>query len=332
VTRLIERILGGLLAAALFLRGVKGHPRPRQEERAPAEGTIEREVGSHPRAERAAIGCMFVSSLSGLAFPVLYLLDPDTQWLGLSFGLALAFAATGAVIAGKAVVPREQAVEERAELDHPADDDRVVEDLARAGEGVSRRGLLIAAAGAAGVGISAAAVVPAASLGPNVGNRIDETPWAPGRYLVNEQNERIKAAEIAVGQMVTAFPEGADKEDLGSPVAVVRLLERQFHMTPAQMHGVVHGLVAYSKVCTHAACAVSMFRYPLSQGTTDRKPALVCPCHYSTFDPARGAKVVFGPAGRPLPQLPLRLDAQGFLVAGGDYSGSPGPAWWSARR
>src|SRR3954465_14817798 len=141
--------------------------------------------------------------------------------------------------------------------------------------------------------------------------------------------------------MVTAFPEGADKEDLGSSIVVVRLQRHSFHMTPEQMAGVVEGLVAYSKVCTHAACAVSMFRYPLSQPTTDKKPALVCPCHYSTFNPGKGAKVEFGPAGRPLPQLPLERDPDGLLVAGGEMSGPPGPAgvmsgppgpaWWSVR-
>jgi ubiquinol-cytochrome c reductase iron-sulfur subunit len=98
------------------------------------------------------------------------------------------------------------------------------------------------------------------------------------------------------------------------------------------MAGVVDGLVAYSKICTHAACAVSMFRYPESQGTTPSKPALVCPCHYSTFNPGKAAKVEFGPAARPLPQLPLALDGSGYLIAGGDYSGAYGPSWWGVRQ
>jgi ubiquinol-cytochrome c reductase iron-sulfur subunit len=327
--RLIERIATGLLAAALFLRGVKGEPRPEPaEEPEPRE----REVGTSARAELAAIACMLAAALCGAAFPVLYVVTDDTQLFGLSIGLALTFAAAGAIIAGKAVVPREQAVEERAQLGHPEDEDAFAGELGEVGDGVSRRGLLIAAAGAAGVGISAAAVVPAASFGPKVGESIKNTAWRRGRYLVDQHSQRIKAAEIAVGQLITAFPEGADKEDLGSPVIVVRLLERQFHMTPEQMRGVVQGLVAYSKICTHAACAVSMFRYPLSQPTTDSKPALVCPCHYSTFNPAKGAKVEFGPAGRPLPQLPLMLDADGFLVAADGYSGAPGPAWWGVRK
>jgi ubiquinol-cytochrome c reductase iron-sulfur subunit len=54
----------------------------------------------------------------------------------------------------------------------------------------------------------------------------------------------------------------------------------------------------------------------------------VCPCHYSTFDPTTGATVVFGPAGRPLPQLPLAIDTDGVLTAGGNYSDAVGPSWW----
>jgi ubiquinol-cytochrome c reductase iron-sulfur subunit len=76
---------------------------------------------------------------------------------------------------------------------------------------------------------------------------------------------------------------------------------------------------------------VSLFRYPLYEPTSDA-PALVCPCHYSTFDVRRAAKVTLGPAGRPLPQLPLRIDGRRQLVAGGPLSGSVGPAWWGTQR
>jgi ubiquinol-cytochrome c reductase iron-sulfur subunit len=329
VRRGLARIGGGLLAAALFIRGA-GRPRPEDVEPDPSE----LEVGTTRRAENVAIALMFLACLSGLAFPFLYVLadSNSTQWLGLSIGFALMFAAAGAVVAGKAVVPRETVVEERPQLSHGEEEQQgVVDGVARAGDGVTRRGLLTAATGAAGFGIATAAAVPAMSLGPKVGQIIADTPWKRGRYLVDEHDERLKADEIALGQMVTAFPEGADKEDLGSPVIIVRLQAHSFHMTPEQMAGVVDGLVAYSKTCTHAACAVSMFRYPLSQPTTDKKPALVCPCHYSTFNPGKGGKVEFGPAGRSLPQLPLALDPDGLLIAGGELSGPPGPAWWSVR-
>jgi ubiquinol-cytochrome c reductase iron-sulfur subunit len=91
------------------------------------------------------------------------------------------------------------------------------------------------------------------------------------------------------------------------------------------------GLLAYSKICTHAACAISLYRTPLYEPTAP-KPALVCPCHYSTFDPATGGTVLFGPAGRDLPQLPLDVDSEGYLVAAGDFSGPVGPSWWGVRK
>jgi len=74
-----------------------------------------------------------------------------------------------------------------------------------------------------------------------------------------------------------------------------------------------------------------MFRYPLYSPKVPR-PALVCPCHYSTFDPATGGEVLFGPAGRPLPQLPVTVDADGELRAAGSLSGPVGPSWWGVQQ
>jgi ubiquinol-cytochrome c reductase iron-sulfur subunit len=54
----------------------------------------------------------------------------------------------------------------------------------------------------------------------------------------------------------------------------------------------------------------------------------LCPCHQSTFDATRGAKVIFGPATRPLPQLPMAVDAEGFLVAKSDFTEPVGPSFW----
>ena len=86
------------------------------------------------------------------------------------------------------------------------------------------------------------------------------------------------------------------------------------------------GIVAFSKSCTHAGCAVSMFDSP-KYDPPSPEARLVCPCHYSAFDPAAGGTVVYGPAGRPLPQLPLALAADGTLVAAGELSAPPGPSW-----
>ncbi len=90
------------------------------------------------------------------------------------------------------------------------------------------------------------------------------------------------------------------------------------------------GILAFSKICTHAGCAVSEFRYPVFAATAP-PPAVVCPCHLSTFDVTTGGEVSFGPAGGPLPQLPRAIDGDGNLVAAGDLSGRPGPSWWGVR-
>ena len=55
---------------------------------------------------------------------------------------------------------------------------------------------------------------------------------------------------------------------------------------------------------------------------------LLCPCHQSTFDVADGAKVVFGPAKRPLPQLPIAVDDEGYLIAQSDFDEPVGPSYW----
>ena len=76
------------------------------------------------------------------------------------------------------------------------------------------------------------------------------------------------------------------------------------------------GVLAYSATCTHGACSVSEWR--------PRQQQLHCPCHFSQFDPLRGAAVTRGPAPRALPNLPLRMDA-GRLVLAGGFSARPGP-------
>ena len=128
-----------------------------------------------------------------------------------------------------------------------------------------------------------------------------------------------------------SIEEGANEEAIGSPVVLVRLAQDELHLPRELARYPADGIVAYSKICTHAGCAISLYRAPLF--TPDEPgPALVCPCHYSTFDPATGAGVLFGPAGRPLPQLPLLVDRRGELRAAGDFSGPVGPSWWGVRK
>jgi ubiquinol-cytochrome c reductase iron-sulfur subunit len=42
----------------------------------------------------------------------------------------------------------------------------------------------------------------------------------------------------------------------------------------------------------------------------------------------RAAKVIFGPAARPLPQLAITVDAEGYLVAQQPFTEPVGPSFW----
>jgi ubiquinol-cytochrome c reductase iron-sulfur subunit len=172
--------------------------------------------------------------------------------------------------------------------------------------------------------------VPLASLGPAVGDRLSASPWKDGVRLVEENGMPVKVEDLEVGSFLTAFAEGADKEGLATSLAVVRVRPEELELPADRADWAPEGILAFSKICTHAQCAISLFRYPLFAERSPG-PALVCPCHYSTFDPAAGGAVLFGPAGRPLPQLPLRIGSGGVLEAAGNFSGPVGPSWWGVR-
>jgi ubiquinol-cytochrome c reductase iron-sulfur subunit len=234
-------------------------------------------------------------------------------------------------VTGKALVPQEQKEEERRSLDHDRDDLDIAVYLQEADEGITRSRLLKSAAGVAGLTVVGALLVPLASCGPFLDvEQLRRMAWRRGRRLLDDAGYPLRADEIAVGAMVPAFAEGVDRKRLDASLIVVRLHEGELRL-PRQREGwAPHGILAFSKICTHAGCAVSMFRYPLFSPKVP-KPALVCPCHYSTFDPARGGKVIFGPAGRPLPQLPVAVDERGELRAAGRMSGPVGPSWWGVQ-
>jgi ubiquinol-cytochrome c reductase iron-sulfur subunit len=326
---LAVRLWRYLVAALLVVFGRRRRKETREE------GVVDRDLGTSPPAELAVAALLGLAALAAVAFVVVYVASVDTQLLGLALGLALLLLAAATVVAAKAVVVQEERVEERPEFSHPDGGDSEAAaamegTIARGAEGISRRRLIGAAAGAAGAALGAAAIVPLASLGPSVDDRLRANPWAAGVRLVDENGLPIRAALLEIGSFLTAFAEGAPTEELSNAVVVVRVPPTDLELPPERDGWAPRGILAYSKVCTHAACSVGLFRKPLYPPQSPG-PALVCPCHYSTFDVLRGAKVVFGPAGRPLPQLPLRVDRRGTLVAAGGLSGNPGPAWYGVR-
>jgi ubiquinol-cytochrome c reductase iron-sulfur subunit len=326
-----NRLLRGLIALLTLLLGRRRRERREHRRRAEPPPARELEVGAERRVENALLAILAAATVAAVAFVVLYVVDPNTQLLGLALGLALAALAAAAVLAAKALVPREKAVEEYPSFgDEESQED--VDAIVREGAaGISRRKLIAGAAGTAGVALGAAALVPAASLGPRMDDAVRDTPWRRGRRLVDEQGAPLRADDVAQGTFRTAFPQGADRSELGSALIVVRVPPDELRLPPERRTGAPQGILAFSKICTHAGCAVSMYRDPL-YGPTAPKPALICPCHYSTFDPRRGGKVTFGPAARPLPQLPLQVNGAGELEAAGGYFGLIGPSFDGIRR
>jgi ubiquinol-cytochrome c reductase iron-sulfur subunit len=293
------------------------------------------------RVDLVVLGLLGLTALGSAGFIAVYVVSADTQLLGLSLGIAVLALAGALIIAGLRLVPQTKVVEERPQLGRSEPEHELVQLFETAAldadgkplspeETVSRRTLLIGAAGAAGA-LGAALVVPLASLGPKIGDTIVDTPWGAGVRLVDDQGMPIALDRLNVGGFLTAFPEGADKRELGSPIVVVRLRVDELDLPDDRKMWAPEGVMAYSKICPHAACAISLFRYPLYDPTSPG-PALVCPCHYSTFDVTRGGDRIFGPAGRALPQLPLAVDNESNLIATGDFSGPIGPSYLSSRR
>ena len=286
-----------------------------------------------PRAELVVLALLAAATLCSAGFVAVYAIDrisDQTQFLGLSLGLAFAFLAAAAVLVGNRLVPQEE-VEEDYPAPHEEQQDEVVQIVDESGTRFTRKRLLTVAAGSAATALGAALITPAASLGPVIDiDPFYRTPWLRGRRLVDERGRPFRARDIEQAVFYTAYPEAADREQIGSPLIVVRLDPAELRL-PSDRHGwAPSGILAFSKICTHAGCAINLYRAPLF-APVEPKPAFVCPCHYSTFDPATGGTVLFGPAGRPLPQLPLAVDGAGNLRAAGNFSGPVGPSWWGVR-
>lgn len=323
--------LFGLLVAARAVKRATGTREPPPPAPESDFDPRKRVVPSNRRAEAAVAALLALAALFALGFTAVYVvLDADTQLLGIAMGGALCLLAAAAIVAGKLVVPQETSVEERGPLLDEQETETVVEMIEHGGEGISRRVLLIGAGGVAGVALVTAAATPLASLGPTLSD-LHETPWARGIRLVDDQGRPYLADQIQIGSFYTALPEHSDPEAFGAGLLVVRLPANFIHLPSARVDWAPYGILAYSKICPHAGCAISLYRYP-TYAATSQQPAFTCPCHYSTFLPGEGGRLTFGPAGRALPQLPLMVDSQGYLRAAGPFHEDIGPSWWGVHR
>jgi ubiquinol-cytochrome c reductase iron-sulfur subunit len=262
-----------------------------------------------------------LSGAASVAFIVAYFYGANTQLEG--FFLAVSFGALGWGFVGwaKALMPGGHYVEEREP--HPSSVEQrraAAEDFVESRQQIGRRRMLgRLLAGAAGL-FGVAALFPIASLGPSPGRTLFRTAWTVGARVVTSAGLPIRLEDLGQGELITVFPEGyTDSAD--SQTVLIRVEPGELELQGGRQDWAPDGAVAYSKVCTHAGCPVGLYE--------QEQNLLFCPCHQSIFDALRGAEPTAGPATRPLPQLPLNVDEDGFLVARGDFPEPVGPGFWN---
>jgi ubiquinol-cytochrome c reductase iron-sulfur subunit len=252
----------------------------------------------------------------------------STELLGIGLFLALFGIGAGAVHWAKTLMPDEERVEDR-HLQRGSDADRrdAVNILKEGASesGLGRRPLIRNSL----IGALALAPLPAVAFlrdtGPMPGKNLSTTMWKAGLKLLEDpQGTPVKASDLRIGSVVHIVPEGINdvedylEEKAKAAVLLIRLDPRE--LDPVSVPGSYEGIVAYSKICTHMGCPVALYEQQTHH--------LLCPCHQSTFDVTQNCKVVFGPAKRNLPQLPIKVDADGYLVAKSGFHEAVGPSFW----
>ena len=281
-------------------------------------------------------GCGFIAAYVGLEVHSVDKVLRSNLALGLSLSVALLAIGFGALIWVRHIMPDAEMVEERHELRSSDADRAAFEEYFDEGTLASqwvqrpmvRRTLILAT-----LPLAAIPIVVLRDLGPLPGTSLRTTVWSPGRrLLVYGTNQPLTPAQMsAPGSMITIVPDGyQDDLDALAKATVILIKFRPGELNiPTTYNGstvigtmnwTVDNIVAYSKICTHVGCPVALY-----EQTTHH---ILCPCHQSTFDAATGATVIFGPAPRPLPQLPMTVDAQGYLVAKSDFTQPVGPSFW----
>jgi ubiquinol-cytochrome c reductase iron-sulfur subunit len=275
------------------------------------------------RAARWAAAAFVVAILAGLALVGVYVSGGNNQVQGVLLAIAFAGVGLGIGIWVRQIVGPQVIVEERYPMRSRDEDRDAFEELygesmgeARAG---GRRRFLLRLLTGAGASLGLALVLPLRSLGPGPRNELFFTAWSQGKRLVDSAGNPIPATQIVADQVVTVFPDGA-VGSADSQAVLVGTRDGALDRSALEAE-TVDGMVAYSKICTHAGCPVGLYRA--------RAGELLCPCHQSTFDVNQGAAVKSGPAGRPLPQLPIGVDDEGYLVALGDFTEPVGPSFWN---
>jgi ubiquinol-cytochrome c reductase iron-sulfur subunit len=288
-----------------------------------------RPYAKHPEgAQAVAAVAMVVGFVGFIGFGIAYWVAASTQWEAATLGVGLLALGFGVTAWGKYLMPQGPFVEERHEF-HSTEAEREAMTAAiteRGGMVVKRRKLLggLFLLGSTAMGI--VLLFPLLrSLGPKPGDTLFRTNWKKGSQLVTIDGREVTSDDLDVGGVLTVFPKGFQGSS-PDQVILIRLAELGpsdpplVISPPGRTDWGVRGYVAYSKMCTHLGCPVGLYQEQTQQ--------LVCPCHQSIFNVLAGALPEFGPAPRPLPQLPLTVDAAGLLRSKGGFDQPVGPGFW----
>jgi ubiquinol-cytochrome c reductase iron-sulfur subunit len=273
---------------------------------------------------------IFVPLTSFVFVPILGSTNTHQLLLGLGLTFSLLFIGLGAIHWAKTLMPDNEVVAHRHEFRSPKEDrdDFVATVKERAGAaGLGRRSLIKRSLGLSLGLIGLSPVLLLRDLGPLPAKQLETTSWAKGVRLLTDPGDRpIKATDLEVGAVAQVLPElGAGVErtlnSIGKDaVLLIRLKPEEFRLSPERLSWTHEGIIAFSKICSHMGCAVALYEQQTKH--------LLCPCHQSTFDVPQAAKVIFGPAARPLPQLAITVDSEGYLIAQQPFTEPVGPSFW----
>jgi ubiquinol-cytochrome c reductase iron-sulfur subunit len=308
------------------------------------------------RAERQVAGMFILAALLIIGFTVSYFAfkpgpggDTVGNWeasnlfLGLCLGLALLLIGAGLIQWARKLMGDHEIVEYRHSAGStPEDKEETLAAFYQGTEesGFTRRKLvrnsLLTSLGLLGI----PAIVMLRDLGPLPGSKPAYTVWTKGMHVVFDVTGlKIKASDMEIGTLVNAEPEvffehedangnvvpgleGVELQNAKAKAAVILVRMQPDDITPSHQaeNWGIDGILCFSKICTHVGCPISLWE--------QQTHSVLCPCHQSTFDLADNAKVIFGPAARPLPQLPIELDEEGYIVAQSGFTEPVGPSYW----
>ena len=288
-------------------------------------------LAKNPQTVERVIAVTFLfGTLFVAAFGASFWVNAKPWILGATMGAGLFLLGVGLVAWGKYLMPRGPFVEERHTLaNSDADREAFAAAIVERGGSVVKRRKMLAGILGGGMGIfGIVALFPLLrSLGPLPKGTLFHTDWRKGSYAVDQTGRRVNVGDLAIGSIVTVFPEGTENSDRGQAVdqtVLIRISNQNFTTQKGRETWGPMGYVAYSKLCTHLGCPVGLYEQQLQ--------LLVCPCHQSMFNVTNGAIPQFGPAPRPLPQLPLYIDANGNIRAQADYDQPVGPGFFERHR